>query len=133
MNTLFRCALAAFMAAALAPAAVSPAFAQSRAFNQNVLRGALVFGEYPNVTLNGKPTTLTPGSRVRNADNMIVPAASLAGAKWLAHYTLDMGGGQVRDVWILTPAEAAVRPWPATPEQAQTWTYDASTMTWLKP
>ena len=129
---MYRCALAAFVAAVVIPAA-APAFAQSRAFNQNVLRGSLVFGEYPNVSLNGRATTLTPGSRVRNQDNMIVLAASLAGAKWLVHYTLDMGGEQVRDVWILRPEEAAVRPWPATLEQSQTWVYDATTMTWVKP
>ena len=129
---MYRCALAALVAAAVLPT-TAPAFAQSRAFPQNTLRGALVFGEYPTVSLNGRATTLTPGSRVRNQDNMIVLAASLAGAKWLVHYTLDMGGEQVRDVWILTPAEAAVRPWPATLEQSQTWLYDATTMTWIKP
>ena len=129
MNTMYRCALGAIVAFGL----VAPAAAQSRAFPQNTLRGAIVFGEYPQITLNGKAATLTPGSRVRNQQNAIVLAASLAGAKWLVHYTLDMGGEQVRDVWILTPDEAAVRPWPATLEQAQTWAYDATTMTWTKP
>jgi hypothetical protein len=130
MNTMYRCALLAFAAVVTA----GHATAQSRTFPQNTLRGAVVFGEYPSIALNGKARTLTPGSRVRNQDNMVVSPASLAvGGKWLVNYTLDMGGEQVRDVWILTPAEAAVRPWPTTLEEAQTWAYDASTMTWTKP
>ena len=126
---MYRCVCAALVAISV----VAPATAQTRAFPQNTLRGAIVFGDYPTVTLNGKAKTLTPGSRVRNQDNMIVMAASLAGAKWLVNYTLDMGGEQVRDVWILSPGEAAVRPWPTTLEEAQTWTYDSTTMTWIKP
>ena len=129
MNTMYRCALGAIVALGF----VASAAAQSRTFPQNTLRGAVVFGEDSALTLNGKPTTLTPGSRVRNQQNMIVPAATLSGAKWLVNYTLDMGGAQVRDVWILTPDEAAVRPWPTTLVEAQTWTYDSTTMTWAKP
>ena len=41
--------------------------------------------------------------------------------------------GQLGDVWILTPAEAAKRPWPATQEQAEAWLFDASTQTWSRP
>ena len=125
---MFRCALAALVAASF----VAPAAAQ-RAFPQNTLRGAMVFGDYPQVTLNGHATQLSPGSRVRNQDNLIVMAGSLAGARLLVHYTLDAGGAQVRDVWILRPEEAAVKPWPTTLEEAQTWAYDPATMTWTKP
>ena len=126
---MYRCALAALVAVSINV----PAVAQSRAFPQNTLRGALVFGTDRQLSLNGRATSLTPGSRVRNQQNMIVPADTLIGAKWLVNYTLDMGGAQVRDVWILTPDEAAVRPWPTTLEEAQTWVYDATTMTWSKP
>ena len=127
---MYRCALAAIVAVAV----VAPAAAQtSRAFPQNTLRGALVFGADRQVSLNGRTTSLTPGARVRNQQNMIVPPDTLVGAKWLVHYTMDMGGEQVRDVWLLTPDEAAVRPWPTKPEELQTWVYDATTMTWIKP
>ena len=127
---MFRCALAAAVALGIA----APAAAQmQRTFPQNTLRGAIVFGNYPQITLNGLATQLAPGSRVRNQDNMIVMAASLAGGRARVNYTLDMGGAQVRDVWILRPAEAAVEPWPTTLEQAQTWTFDAQTQTWTKP
>ena len=136
MNTTYRCASLASRVAIVAFAALGvavPALAQSRTFPNNTLRGAMVFNDYPGVTLNGRATTLAPGSRVRNQDNMIVQASSLAGAKWLVHYTFDMGGQQVRDVWILRPEEAAIKPWPATPEQAQTWVFDNETQTWTRP
>ena len=128
---MYRCAAAALL---LAFAFVAPASAQvQRSFPQNTLRGALVFGDWPQVTLNGRVTSLSPGSRVRNEQNMIVMAASLAGTRQLVHYTLDIGGEQVRDVWILRPDEAAIKPWPTTLEQLQVWSYDPATQTWTKP
>ena len=130
---MFRCAAAALGACA-AIAFVAPAAAQvQRSFPQNALRGAMVFGDYPNVTLNGRATQLSPGSRVRNQQNMIVMAASLTGSRLLVHYTLDIASAQVRDVWILRPDEAAIKPWPTTLEEAQTWTYDPATLSWTKP
>ncbi|MEO7335840.1 MAG: hypothetical protein ABIV63_04580 [Caldimonas sp.] len=129
MNTTYRCALGVL----LSLAAAMPAAAQARAFPQNALRGAMVFGNEGQITLNGRAASLTPGSRVRDQANRIVLPVSLAGAKWLVHYTVEIGGAQVRDVWILRPEEAAIRPWPTTLEQANTWVYDATTMTWVKP
>ena len=124
-----RCALGVLIALN----AALPALAQVRTFPQNALRGSIVFDNDREITLNGRPTTLTPGSRVRDQQNMIVLPATLAGAKWLVHYTVEIGGAQVRDVWILRPEEAAIRPWPTTLEQANTWVYDTTTMTWVKP
>jgi hypothetical protein len=129
MNTMYRCALAFAVAAGI----VAPAAAQTRSFPQNTLRGTIAFAEDGTIALNGRATTLSPGSRVRDEQNMIVLPAGLVGTKRLVHYTLDIGGGQVRDVWILRPDEAAIRPWPATLEQANTWTFDPTTMTWTKP
>jgi hypothetical protein len=133
MNTMYRCAALPLAALLASACIVAPAAAQSRAFNQNALRGAIVFGDDQQLKLNGRITSLTPGARVRDQNNMVVLAATLSGGKFLVNYTLDMGGEQVRDVWILTPAEAAVRPWPTTLQEAQTWAYDATTMTWSKP
>ena len=130
---MYRCAARWLLGATLAFGLVASAAAQSRAFPQNTLRGALVFGVDRQLSLNGRATSLTPGSRVRNQQNMIVLPDTLVGAKWLVNYTLDMGGAQVRDVWLLSPDEAAVRPWPTTLQEAQTWSYDATTMTWTKP
>src|SRR5258707_105998 len=98
MNTMYRCTAAA-LGACVAIAFAAPAAAQvQRSFPQNTLRGAMVFGEYPNVTLNGRATRLAPGTRVRDQQNLIVMAASLTGSRLLVHYTLDLGGAQVGDV-----------------------------------
>ena len=128
---MYRCALAAIVVAASLPA---PASAQTvRSFPPNTLRGVVVFGDYPSVTLNGQAAQLSPGSRVRGADNMAVMTPAIAGAKLLVHYTVDVGSNFVKDVWILTPAEAAIKPWPRTLEEARTWAYNPTTRTWTKP
>ncbi len=126
---MYRCALAGLLAATL----ISPVTAQvQRNFPATALRGNLLIGEPPEVTLNGKPARLAPGARIRGQDNMVQMSGTLSGAKLLVHYTVDTYG-LVKDVWILRPEEAAVRPWPATPEQAQTWAFDPTAQTWTKP
>ena len=127
---MYRCALAAVVAVTW----VAPVTAQvQRSFPQNALRGAIVVGDFPQITLNGQAAMLAPGSRIRNPDNLIVMAASLAGARLLVNYTFDIAGGLVRDVWVLRPEEAAVRPWPRTVEESQTWAFDQVSNTWVKP
>jgi hypothetical protein len=129
MNTMYRCALAAFAAAVL----IAPAAAQvQRNFPANALRGSIVIGEPPEITLNGRAARLAPGARIRGQDNMIQMSASLAGQRLLVNYTIDTLG-LVYDVWILRPEEAAIRPWPTTPEQLATWTFDPVAQTWAKP
>ena len=132
MNTMIRCALAALLA--VAGFVTDTASAQAlRAFPPNTLRGSVVFGEMPTLLLNGKPAMLSPGSRVRGANNMLVMPPTIAGAKLLVHYTVDPGTDRVRDIWILTPDEAAVKPWPTTLEEARTWTWDQNQRIWIKP
>ena len=130
MNTMYRCVQAAVLSATLTTGAVAQV---PRSFPQNALRGAIVVGDVPDITLNGSAARLAPGSRIRNQDNLIVMAASLAGARLLVNYTVETAGGLVRDVWVLRPDEAAVRPWPRSVEESQTWTFDQVTQTWLKP
>ena len=128
---MYRCALVAIVVAASIP---TPASAQTvRSFPPNTLRGAMVFGDYPSVTLNGQAAQLSPGSRVRGADNMAVMPPAIAGAKLLVHYTVDVGATRVKDVWILTTAEAAIKPWPTTLEEARTWSWNPTTQSWTKP
>lgn len=128
---MYRCA---FAAVALATSLVAPASAEAiRNFPPNTLRGAIVFGDLPSITLNGQAAQLSPGSRVRGADNAVVMPPSIAGNKLLVHYTLDVGDTRVKDVWILTPDEAAIKPWPTTLEQARTWAWNPTTKTWTKP
>lgn len=126
---MFRCALAALTAAAIA----APAAAQvQRVFPQNALRGAIVVGVPPEITLNGRDARLAPGARIRNQNNMLEMSAALSGQKLLVNYTLEING-LVKDVWILRPEEAAVRPWPTKLEETQTWSFDPVAQTWTKP
>ena len=129
-----RCAVRAWAAAVVAVAAASPALAQQiRTFPPVTLRTAMVFGDFPNVTINNRSAQLSPGSRIRDQNNHIVLPASLNGSKALVNYTLGLNEGQIQDVWILRPEEAAISPWPHTPDEARTWTYDATAHTWTKP
>lgn len=137
MNTIYRCAFPAasrLAAIVLGACLIAPASAEpKRAFPPETLRGTMVFGDYPQVSLNGQATQLSPGSRIRSQNNRIVMAASLAGSRQLVHYTLGIGGTQLQDVWILRPEEAAVRPWPTTLEQAHNWRFDPNSQTWARP
>jgi len=128
INTMYRCALAAVTAVCL----VAPAAAQQRAFPQNALRGALVIDSPSDATLNGKPARLAPGLRIRGQDNMLQMSGTLLGLKLLVHYTVDMQG-LIKDVWVLTPEEAAKKPWPTTAAEAQAWSFDPVAQTWTKP
>ena len=126
---MLRCALAFAAAFLLA----SPAAAQvQRNFPQNALRGAIVFGTAPDIAVNGQPARLAPGSRIRDTENMLLVPSAVHGGKFLVHYTIDTYG-LVKDVWILTPAEAARKPWPTKPEEASAWGFDPVAQVWVKP
>ena len=126
---MYRCALAGLLAATL----LAPAAAQmQRNFPATALRGNLAFGQPPEITLNGKEARLAPGARVRGPDNLLQMSAALMGGKYVVNYTFDLLGN-VMNVWLLRPEEAAVRPWPRTPEEASAWAFDATAQTWTKP
>ena len=126
---MLRFATAVLVAASFA----APAAAQvQRAFPQNALRGAIVIGVAPDIQLNGRPARLAPGSRIRDTNNMAVVPSGLTGGRYLVNYTVDTYG-LVKDVWILRPEEAAVRPWPTTPNEAQAWQFDPAGQVWIKP
>ena len=103
----------------------------SRPFPATALRGALVVVQPPEVQLNGQAARLAPGSRIRGTDNMVQMSGALVGARLLVHYTLDPIG-LVQDVWILTPDEAARRPWPSKPAEAQAWLFNPAAQAWTK-
>jgi hypothetical protein len=88
------------------------AFAQSlppRQFPAQALRGTLVVQQPPVITMDGSPTRLSPGSRIREANNMFVLSAALVDREKLTvNYTLE-ANGLVHDVWILTEAEARIK------------------------
>ena len=103
-----------------------------RNFPADALRGSMVIGEVPEILLNAKPARLGPGVRIRDQGNLQPRPAALIGMTFLVHYTVDTQG-LVKDVWILTPEEAARKPWPATVREAQAWKFDAVAQTWSKP
>ncbi len=110
-----------------------PAAAQvQRAFPQTALRGAIVFGQAPDITLNGQPARLAPGARIRDTSNLTVVPGTLMGGRYLVNFTADLYG-LVKDVWILTPEEAARQPWPTSLEDARAWTFDPGAQVWTKP
>jgi hypothetical protein len=126
---MFRCVLAVTTACLLSTAALAQV---QRNFPADALRGTVVIGQMPEILLNAKPARLGPGARIRDQANMQPRPAELIGQKFVAHYTVDTQG-YVKDVWILTPAELDRKPWPATPQEAQTWQFDPVAQTWTKP
>jgi hypothetical protein len=126
---MIRCASTVALALALA----LPAAAQvQRNFTNKALRGNIVFGTPPEVTLNGKPARLAPGARIRDANNLLLMSGTLVGGKAVVNYTTELEG-MLLEVWILSPAEAARKPWPSTEREAQTWQFNFDAQTWSKP
>lgn len=126
---MYRCLVAAVAMSSL----VGAASAQSlRAFPADALRGEIVIGQSPEVSLNGQAARLGAGARLRGPDNMVRMPASLIGQKFLVHYTVDTQG-LLREVWILSEAEAAKKPWPKSREEAASWRFDVVSQTWAKP
>lgn len=123
---MLRCALAA-----LALAVSLPAAAQSvqRKFPQDALRGEITFYQPPDIKVNGEPARLAPGARIRGTNNMLAMSGALVGATATVNYTVEPGG-LVLNVWILTPQEQAVQPWPKTLREARTWAFDPVAQTW---
>ena len=126
---MLRCASTLLLACALA----LPAAAQvQRNFMTKTLRGTVVFGAPPEITLNGNPARLAPGARIRDENNMLHLPATLAGKKFVVNYTTELEG-MLLDVWILSPQEQAKKPWPTTEKEAQAWQFNFDTQTWTKP
>lgn len=125
---MLRCATPFVIACALA----MPAAAQAqRNFSDKALRGELVFGTPPEITLNGKPARLAPGARIRDENNLVQMSATLAGRKLVVNYTTELEGSLL-DVWILSRSELERKPWPTTEKEAQTWLFDPTAQTWTR-
>jgi hypothetical protein len=125
-----RCAqLSLALALALAPASAQTV---QRNFPQNALRGKIVFGTPPVITMNGNVTHLATGYRIHGLNNLLVMSAQLVGASFTVDYTVDLNG-QVYEIWLLSATEAAKTPWPASKADAAAWTFDPIAQTWTKP
>jgi hypothetical protein len=119
--------------AALVTVAAGRSTAQpvGRHFPMTALRGDIQFGEAPEILLNGRPTRLSPGSRIRDTGNLGIVPGQLLGRRAVVNYTVD-DLGNVRDVWLLTPEEATRR-WPRNRAEAERLVYDPATQSWSRP
>ena len=126
---MLRCALIA----ATFTVCVSAAVAQApRNFPASALRGEVVITAPPELLLNKQPARLAPGARIRAVDNLLVMSGAAVNQRMVVNYTLDLQG-QLLDVWILSAAEMARKPWPATPQEAATWRFNPDAQVWSKP
>jgi hypothetical protein len=124
MNPMNRCkkllnpALLAALLAALAPLASAQtanvpntqeeAARGGRGFPAGTLRGEFGVVNWPEIRLDGQAERLAPGARIWGMNRMLVTPAAITGQNLLVNYTRDAAGA-VREVWILTPEEAATR------------------------
>ena len=129
---MHRCLLTASVALTLAaPFLASAQMQVQRNFPANALRGELVVTIAPEIKLNGKDARLSPGSRIRGPNQMLVMSGAITGEKLIVNYTVEQYG-MVQDVWVLRPEEIK-KLWPETPREAATWSFDPIGQTWTKP
>ena len=79
-----------------------------RQFPAAALRGDMVVTAPPVITLDGKADRLSPGARIRDANNLLVMSGALVNQKVVVNY-LRENAGNVHEVWILNPAEARLK------------------------
>ena len=85
--------------------ACASAFAQMRAIPADAKRAEIRHLQDTVVELNGTRARLAPGAQIRDPENrLVVPTAIPDGV--LVKYLVD-AQGEIRRVWILSPAEAA--------------------------
>lgn len=72
----------------------------------DVKPGRMIVTAPPEITLNGKPDRLSPGSRIRNINNLLLLSGSVVGQDLPVVYRRD-AAGLVHEVWVLTPDEYA--------------------------
>jgi|JI10StandDraft_1071094.scaffolds.fasta_scaffold601006_2 hypothetical protein len=72
---------------------------------QDVRFGMLVVTQPPNVTLDGQSDRLSPGSRIRQTNAMLLLSASAVGQNLPVLYKRD-AAGLIHEAWVLTADEA---------------------------
>ena len=75
-----------------------------RPFPVAAKRGTLEVKLPPEVLLNGNPARLSPGARIRAANNMLVTSGQIVCQRLTVNYTVNPQG-LLHEVWILTEAE----------------------------
>jgi hypothetical protein len=112
MNRCFwlraRIALCSFIALAALTVSLLPASAAAQGMRReapkDVVPGQMAVGAPPEISIDGKPDRLSPGSRIRDLNNMLVLSGNLAGKTMPVVYRRD-AAGLVHEAWILTPEE----------------------------
>ncbi len=94
-----------------------------RPFPTTALRGTLQVTNPPEVLLDGRPTRLSPGARIRGVNNLLVMSGSLVGQALVVNYVRDPQG-QLHDVWLLNATEARQRMADAVPASNYQSSYD---------
>ena len=96
------------LSALLLAAASATAQTAVRQFPPAALRGEMVVVAPPEITLDGKADRLSPGSRIRGTDNLLVMSGALVNQKVVVNY-LREPAGNVHEVWILNAEEARLK------------------------
>ena len=95
--------------ASLAPLAATAQTAEFkpavRQFPLAARRGEMVVLAAPAIALDGKEDRLSVGSRIRDANNLLVMSGALVNQKLVVNYTRE-SAGNVHEVWILNSEEA---------------------------
>ena len=103
-----RIAFAAFISlsaiASVQPLAAGAQESMRREAPKDVILGKMGVVTPPDITMDGKPDRLSPGSRIRDTRNMLVLSGGLAGQTVPVVYRRDTLG-LVHEVWMLTPEE----------------------------
>ena len=94
------------LATALAAAALAASAQIVRTPPADVKPAILTVTQPPEITLDGQPDRLSPGSRIRNTNNMQLLSGSVVGQKLPVVYRRD-SAGLVHEVWVLTEEEYA--------------------------
>ena len=79
-----------------------------RQFPPAALRGTMVVMQPPEILLDRNPARLSPGSRIRGPNNLLVLSGSIVGLELPVNYVRNPQG-ELHEVWILTEQEAALK------------------------
>jgi hypothetical protein len=80
-----------------------------RSFPSTALRGSLQVQQPPEVLFEGQAARLSPGARIRGANNMLVLSGSIVGQTLPVMVMLD-AQSMLHEVWVLNDAELALYP-----------------------
>ena len=108
MGTLFFLSASAAFLPLPASAQTDGVTPKVRQFPKAALRGELVVLGAPNILLDGQADRLSPGARIRDANNMLVMSGTLVNQPLVVNY-LRESAGNVHEVWILNSEEIRLK------------------------